>query len=242
MYIILRSLVFKWSIPVGLCTGTDHSKFEPFKNWTLKCSVLWSCLVNLVNREHARICSSVLWTWLDQTEWSCNSHHPPRVFTWWELESGSGLCWAEYMLHSLFRYQRTIEDDVTECEWGKQKVHPHFSGVQRTWLDQTEWFHNTCLSVVFSCNSVLSVCLWTEFKHVWWKVENLVSFFRKKSNLHLPSNYQIALSKKPASDWVFLAQESARPWERAHLQRAKMMRPLRAHRARLAWTSRPLEI
>ena len=42
---------------------------------------LWMALQNSceVNREHAHICSGVLGTWLDQTEWSCNNAKKVRM-------------------------------------------------------------------------------------------------------------------------------------------------------------------
>ena len=44
----------------------------------------------------------------------------------------------------LFFY--TTADDSTECEWGKQRAHPHISAASIVRdFNQTEWFHNSTI-------------------------------------------------------------------------------------------------
>ena len=58
-------------------------------NEQLKIVVYNSCEVN---REHARICIRVLWTWLDQTQWSLNNNK--FCLFLWSLTAILKLFWA----------------------------------------------------------------------------------------------------------------------------------------------------
>ena len=74
-------------------------------------------------------------------------------------------CTGNGTAYILFRYQRTTDGDVTECEWLKQKS---ARALQRrlayVWLDQTKWPHNNSFLVLFGTKQSTSSRLATRTK------------------------------------------------------------------------------
>ena len=100
----------------------------------------------MVNREHAHICSGVLWTWLDQTQWSRNT----LFQQFWNLITelarySDGYCSSFFrsllnLLNCNFLFAVVPTCHVTSQGETQAEQNHHKSCLEKHWKENTDFF------------------------------------------------------------------------------------------------------